>query len=320
MLTKAAAGRRVGYDDWVHRCSETQGLKRTARQAAQLAGLLSAALVVGGCETSHAAPKRSNFQARIGAPISAPASSVAEKQPAAACGAGMVLVGSFCIDAYEAHLVLASDPSRVHDPTLPLSEGEQYLARSLAHVLPQGYISRDQAKAACEAAGKRLCSAVEWQTACKGKAGYKYPYGRDEEKGRCNTGKLHLPSILFGADVRLGEPQLNSPRLNREPGFLAKTGEYARCVSDYGAYDMMGNLHEWVADDVNSALPKKIPIPYGVQNMGQRNNGVFMGGYYSSHREHGRGCEYVTTHHAPGYHDYSTGFRCCADAGSKVVE
>jgi formylglycine-generating enzyme required for sulfatase activity len=76
---------------------------------------------------------------------------------------------------------------------------------------------------------------------------------------------------------------------------------------------MVGNLHEWVSDDVNGSLPKKIPIPAGVQNLGRRGNGVFMGGYFSSRSEHGRGCEYVTTHHAPAYHDYSTGFRCCRD-------
>lgn len=309
-------GSAVSYDEWVQQRRGIHGILRASRGAAGLTALMAVGLVASGCQTSNASPKRSDFQAHIGGH----AASAAPKEAPSACGSGMVLTGSFCIDAYEAHLVLSSDPSKVHDPARPPSETERYQARSTAHVLPQGYISRDQAKLACEAAGKRLCSAVEWQTACKGKAGFKYPYGRDEEKGRCNTGKLHLPSKLFGANVRLGEPQLNSPRLNREPGFLAKTGEHPGCVSDYGAFDMMGNLHEWVADDVNSSLPKKIPIPYGVQNMGQRNNGVFMGGYYSSHREHGRGCEYVTTHHAPGYHDYSTGFRCCADAGANVAE
>ena len=43
-------------------------------------------------------------------------------------------------------------------------------------------------------------------------------------------------------------------------------------------------------------------------------NGIFMGGYYSSHGEHGAGCAYATTNHKPDYHDYSIGFRCCAGA------
>jgi formylglycine-generating enzyme required for sulfatase activity len=229
----------------------------------------------------------------------------------------MVLVGSVCIDQYEARLVRTDGSGTVHPPNRPLASGVQYQAESRAGVLPQGYISRDEASAACQAAGKRLCSAVEWQRACKGDAGYKYPYGKDEVKHRCNNGKVHLPSQFFGPLVTShGEQHLNDPRLNLQPGFLAKTAEYSECVSDRGVFDMVGNLHEWVADDVNGALPKKIPITYGVHRMGQRGNGVFMGGYFSSQREHGRGCEYATTHHAPGYHDYSIGFRCCAEPGA----
>lgn len=224
----------------------------------------------------------------------------------------MALVDSFCIDRYEAHLVKADADHTVHTPFERPKPGVRYLARSSPGVVPQGYVSRQEAALACEAAGKRLCSAREWQKACKGRAGFKYPYGKDEEKGRCNTGKVHLPAQLFGVPPGgYHEQHLNDPRLNREPGFLAKTGQHAGCVSDYGVFDMVGNLHEWVADDVNAALPRKIPIPAGVQNLGRRGNAVFMGGYFSSHHEHGRGCEYVTTHHAPDYHDYSTGFRCC---------
>ena len=227
----------------------------------------------------------------------------------------MALAGSFCIDRYEAHLVLADQPEVVWPPYLrPLGE-EKYRAHSLPGVLPQGYVSRREATAACVRADKRLCTAREWQAACKGPRGYLYPYGAEETRGRCNTGKPHLPQKLFGPEVMMDtESNFNSPLLAQQPGFLAKTGEYTGCVSAYGVFDLVGNLHEWVADDVNDALLRKIPMPYGPQGMGRPGNGVFMGGYFSSGREQGRGCEYVTTHHAPGYHDYSTGFRCCRDA------
>jgi formylglycine-generating enzyme len=226
----------------------------------------------------------------------------------------MALADSFCIDRHEAHLVLAEDPDRMWPPHERPSPDQKYRARSLAGVLPQGYMSRREAAAACAGADKRLCTAREWQAACKGPRGYLYPYGSEEEKGRCNTGKEHLPAKLFGPEVAMdSEANLNSPLLAQQPGFLAKTGEYSGCVSAYGVFDLVGNLHEWVADDVSGALLKKIPIPYGPQGMGRPGSGVFMGGYFSSRREHGRGCEYVTTHHAPGYHDYSIGFRCCRD-------
>jgi len=43
-------------------------------------------------------------------------------------------------------------------------------------------------------------------------------------------------------------------------------------------------------------------------------NGVFMGGFFSTNGELGPGCKYTTIAHEPAYHDYSTGFRCCATA------
>jgi hypothetical protein len=44
-------------------------------------------------------------------------------------------------------------------------------------------------------------------------------------------------------------------------------------------------------------------------------NGSFYGGYYQDVDTvgHGAGCGYKTTAHEARYHDYSTGFRCCAD-------
>jgi formylglycine-generating enzyme len=284
---------------------------RSGGQGKQLSwALLVPALLTSGCDASGSLPFVPKASASpMGSP---PPRAVASIEPPPQCPEGMVLVDSYCIDRFEAHVVRLDGAP--HSPYHPLEEGVSYRARSGSGVIPQGYISRNEAARSCELAGKRLCKASEWQRACKGRKAFKYPYGKDEVRGRCNTRKQHLPAKLFGQQLSGYGPQhLNDPRLNREPGFLAETGAYADCVSDYGIFDLVGNLHEWVADDVNSALPKKIPIPYGAHNMGKRGNGVFMGGYFSSQREHGRGCEYVTTHHAPGYHDYSTGFRCCAE-------
>jgi sulfatase modifying factor 1 len=227
----------------------------------------------------------------------------------------MARVESFCIDRYEAHLLVTGQTESVHPPHERPRPGGEYVARSQPGVLPQGYVNRSEASDACARAGKRLCSAREWQQACKGPHGWTHPYGPKEEKGRCNTRKPHLPSKLFGRSaMRWPEASFNSPLLAQTPGFLAKAGEYARCVSEYGVFDLEGNLHEWVRDDANRALLEKIRIPYGAQGMGPRGSAVFMGGYFSSSGEHGHGCEYVTTHHAASYHDYSTGFRCCTDA------
>jgi formylglycine-generating enzyme required for sulfatase activity len=132
------------------------------------------------------------------------------------------------------------------------------------------------------------------------------------------VGKAHLLSRFFGEDAkawRYGE-HFNNPMLNQQRGFLAKTGEHAQCVSDYGAFDMVGNVHEWVSDKVDSSLANKLALESGISiRLGLRKGrGVFMGGFYSTSNQHGSGCNFVTVGHEPAYHDYSTGFRCCKDA------
>ena len=91
------------------------------------------------------------------------------------------------------------------------------------------------------------------------------------------------------------------------------------CYKD-GVHDLVGNLHEWVADRVDATLPSKLPLPAVVARRIGRNagNGIFMGGFYSTRNEHGAGCKFVTAAHEPRYHDYSTGFRCCRDAASSI--
>lgn len=72
-------------------------------------------------------------------------------------------------------------------------------------------------------------------------------------------------------------------------------------MNGYGALDMVGNLHEWVKTDASAP------------------HGTFAGGYYLDTALNGDGCQYRTTAHAHDYHDYSTGFRCCAEAGAPVA-
>jgi sulfatase modifying factor 1 len=209
------------------------------------------------------------------------------------CPAQMAHIESFCVDRYEAS-VLEIDDAGPH-PHSPLYPVDNLVVRAVAvaGVRPQGYISQLQAADACALAGKRLCTAAEFSRACRGPdAGSSYPYGGTTRRaGACNEGKGSSLLLFPGAD-------LNDPRLNAWDGGLATTGEYAQCVSADGVYDCVGNLHEWSAEppDVNG-------------------HGRFRGGFYGDAELNGPGCSYVTSAHAPSYHDYSTGFRCCADAG-----
>ena len=90
-------------------------------------------------------------------------------------------------------------------------------AVSLQGVTPSAYITWFQAQQACKNAAKRLPSNAEWQAAV---AGTPDP-GPDNGTTDCNT-----------ASSFVAEP----------------TGSRSSCVSSDGAFDMVGNLYEWVAD------------------------------------------------------------------------
>jgi formylglycine-generating enzyme required for sulfatase activity len=229
----------------------------------------------------------------------------------------MVPVDAVCIDRYEANLKRRQEDGRlVPHPHYARPTSGVFVASSDPGVRPQAYISRIEAASACENAGKRLCTVNEWSHACRGSSDTTYPYGASYVAGRCNVGRPHLLSILHGNNPKAWEyDDFNDPELDQRPGFLASTGEFSGCVSSYGAYDLVGNLHEWVSDRADASIAQKLPLTEGLRRRLRANNGkgVFMGGFFSTTNQHGRGCEFVTMAHEPAYHDYSTGFRCCAD-------
>jgi formylglycine-generating enzyme len=234
------------------------------------------------------------------------------------CPPEMHKIGRYCVDRWEAHLATTgADGSIMPWPHYDRPEkGPVYMARSAAGVFPQAYISRVEAKEACTNAGKRLCSRTEWVRACKGEGGTRYPYGNKGKSGACNTGKPHLLEKFHGASRRSWTYEIfNDPKLDREPGFLAKSGDYEVCQSDEGVFDIVGNLHEWVSDTVDSDI-EEVMAKDEVERKTQPwkvGNAMFLGGFFSTTIEHGPGCMYMTIAHEPTYHDYSTGFRCCKD-------
>ncbi len=237
-----------------------------------------------------------------------------------ACPPEMAFSAGTCIDRYEARLLERGEGGSL-TPFPPYARPKggsgAYVAESRAGVRPQGYISQLEAASACRNAGKRLCTLSEWYHACRGAQDTLYPYGAAFVRGRCNVGKPHLLSLLHGSDARAWsyEGGFNDPALDQRPGFLAETGAYSGCVTSAGVFDLVGNLHEWVADRVDASIAQKMPLKPGIRARIGRNTGkgVFMGGFFSTTNEHGEGCEFVTMAHEPGYHDYSTGFRCCKD-------
>jgi formylglycine-generating enzyme required for sulfatase activity len=90
---------------------------------------------------------------------------------------------------------------------------------------PTVKVTYEQAKAACEGAGKRLCSNLEWERACKGTESLIYPYGDVFSADKCGPG-------LPGDSDKNGESD-------------ATSGAMDGCKSSFGVFDLAGGPREW---------------------------------------------------------------------------
>lgn len=215
----------------------------------------------------------------------APTDDSASTGTSGGCPSEMARVGAVCVDRWEAAI----------EGWSPYEVPSGGVAVSAAGRVPQGYISAEVAEAACAAAGKRLCTSEEWLLACSG-GERTYPYGNDYDPAACNTeyAGAHPVCDYFGTcDGVWDTAHMNDPGINQQPGTESAAGAFAACRTPEGVFDLHGNLHEWVADT----------------------DGSFRGGFYADAALNGTGCAYVTTAHDRVYHDYSTGFRCCAAPG-----
>lgn len=162
------------------------------------------------------------------------------KKESERCPPEMVFVpnerGGFCIDKYEA----SPGPACPFQNPRSQSETRENLQNpnckpvSVAGKIPWTFISRDQAEQACAKAGKRLPTNEEWYLASLGTQDKASDWGRDD---------CHLAN-----------------NWDSQPG---KTGSGKNCVSSFGAFDMVGNVWEWVKETVidgkyrESELPEK---------------------------------------------------------------
>ena len=148
------------------------------------------------------------------------------------CPEGMVPVeNQFCIDAFE-----ASRP----DATSTSTGSDESMAVSVGGVTPWKVYSLEEAEAACQAAGKRLCEPEEWYQACTGPEEYTYTYGDTYVADACNGIDTHC-------ECDDGEHYEGCYSECGGAYYMVATGSMSDCTNGYGVYDMSGNLWEYVA-------------------------------------------------------------------------
>lgn len=208
--------------------------------------------------------------------------------------------GILCVDTYEA----SPSPKCVFKNIANIMQSEENLkssdcyAVSVDNAIPWNFISLPQAQRACAAAGKRLPTSKEW---------YRLALGTSESK-----------CVVHTASVE-------------------KTGT-KECVSTLGVYDAVGNVWEWVDENVQGNRLGERVIPnegfvtsvdadgiaissgqtpdelYGKDYFWSKTEGVFgmiRGGFYGSGDDAG-----VYTTNASVVTSFATqgvGFRCVED-------
>lgn len=139
--------------------------------------------------------------------------------------------------------------------------------------IPTSNVTREEAEALCAAKGKRLCTELEWERACKGPGGTTYEYGDAYRSATCGTGV---------------EPE----HAARRPA-----GENAQCKSAFGVSDMHGIVFEWTSSSWGRGA--KDPTL-----------GVLRGGNATAGELVGRCANGIAR--APGKKSPIMGLRCCS--------
>jgi hypothetical protein len=238
---------------------------------------------------------------------------------AAACGKGMLLVdGVYCPFVGHTCARFLDEPKDICASFGPdvLCEGrlvhrrfcvDRFEYPNLDGVKPAVLVSFDEARAACDVEGKRLCDAEEWEFACEGPGMWPYPTGRERDKQACNLDQPAPDDAAVAA--LLADPRLLSQGFGAADGPRSGSGVHvddkrvasgalAGCISPFGVRDLSGNVGEWVVGEGG----KTHEAPY---------QSAIKGGSWQSSKAT---CRPLVTSFDASHRALDLGFRCCKDA------
>lgn len=159
---------------------------------------------------------------------------------------------------------------------------------------PQDWMTWYDAKREIEAAGKRMCTLKEWRLAAEGPDGHPLPYGDGYHRMRdvCNFDR-HMPKGMDVFKARLPNDEMSQWIRT----MVVASGSMPGCHSDYGVYDMAGNLDELVNNE--AGYMDRYPYKSGL-----------VGGHFWHVRN---SAIYMTDAHGPTFGWYETSTRACLD-------
>lgn len=91
------------------------------------------------------------------------------------------------------------------------------------NAIPTANVTQAEAEQLCAQRGKRLCTELEWERACKGPESFSYGYKGPYRADVCGTG------------VKI------------EQAALRPTGEHPQCKNGFGVSEMHGGVWEWTS-------------------------------------------------------------------------
>jgi formylglycine-generating enzyme required for sulfatase activity len=199
--------------------------------------------------------------------------------------AHQVYLDTYYIDKYEVTNALYKMCVIAGACELPTSKTRYNDSQYAQH--PVVYVDWNMAKVYCEWRGAKLPTEAEWEKAARGTDGRSFPW---------STSNLTCDKANF---------------LGTCVGDTNNVGRYPNGISPYGAYDMIGNVWEWVADWYSETYYATYPSDQWLSNPTGPENGLYRvlrGGSWSSFDTGTYTFDRFMS--KPTFADNNRGFRC----------